>query len=223
MCACSVGLSKIWSIAGTVGAIASACLAVSLWVLLTNSYRLERLMVIKQVAQHVSELDITLATEAATSAYLPSNGSHPNPLLDSVDQHDTTDAGLIEGAVFGDAAGAMTRKGGVGAGEEVSKVAKQITKRCLQRWDGFMGLRANSDSLGIRSGIWRSKFDCVRVASMLLAMRQYNENLKESHAGHLFILCLNHVSSLTCPLLSLCLLPHMPPVTCCSQIVLLRH
>ncbi len=51
-----------------------------------------------------------------------------------------------------------------------------------------------SDSLGMRSGIWRSKFDCVRFASMLLAMRQYNENLKESHAGHLSILCLNHVN-----------------------------
>lgn len=191
MCACFVGLSKIWSIAGSVGAIASACVALSLWVLLTNSYRLERLMVIKQVAQHVSESDITAAPEAATSANLPGNGSIPNHLLDSVD---TADAGLIEGAVFGAAARTMTRKGGVGAGEEVSKVAKQITKRCLQRWDGFMGLRANTDSLGMRSGIWRSKFDCVRFASMLLAMRQYNENLKESHAGHLSILCLNHVN-----------------------------
>ena len=154
-------------------------------------------MVIKQVAQHVSESDITAATEATTSANLASNGSIPNPLLDSVD---TTDAGLIEGAVFGAAAGTMTRKGGVGAGEEVSKVATEITKRCLQRWDGFMRLRANTDSLGIRSGIWRSKFDCVRFASMLLAMRQYNENLKESHAGHTPF----H------PLLGSCVLTNMP-------------
>ena len=51
-------------------------------------------MVIKQVAQHVSESDITAATEAATN--LSGNGSIPHPLLDSVDP---MDAGLIEGAL----------------------------------------------------------------------------------------------------------------------------
>lgn len=58
---------------------------------------------------------------------------------------------------------------------------------------------------------------------MLLASRRYNENLKESHAGQLLILCLNGVILLVCLLLLLCILPHASPVICHSQIVLLQH
>ena len=56
-------------------------------------------------------------------------------------------------------------------------VAKQITVRCLRRWDGFLGIRASSDGLGRRSGIWRDKFDGVHYAVLLLAMGRLNETL----------------------------------------------
>ena len=58
---------------------------------------------------------------------------------------------------------------------EMRKVAKQITVRCLRRWDGFLGIRASSDGLGRRSGIWRDKFDRVHYAVLLLAMNRLNE------------------------------------------------
>lgn len=60
---------------------------------------------------------------------------------------------------------------------EMKDVARQITERCLRRWDGILGIRAGSDSLGRRSGIWRDKFDSVRYAVLLLAMRKLNEAL----------------------------------------------
>jgi len=59
-------------------------------------------------------------------------------------------------------------------------VAKQITIRCLRRWDGLLGIRAGSDGLGRRSGIWRDKFDGVRYGVLLLAMRKLNVDLLNS-------------------------------------------
>ena len=64
-----------------------------------------------------------------------------------------------------------------GPSKEMQTVAKQITVRCLRRWDGFLGIRASSDGLGRRSGIWRDKFDGVHYAVLLLAMSRLNETL----------------------------------------------
>ena len=64
-----------------------------------------------------------------------------------------------------------------GPSREMKTVAKQITVRCLRRWDGFLGIRASSDGLGRRSGIWRDKFDGVHYAVLLLAMSRLNETL----------------------------------------------
>lgn len=174
------GLSKIWSIAGTIGAIASAGFAFGLWVLLTNSYRLDRQMVIKQVVQHVTEADITIGNDSALDFDAPDAGSSiPDPLLDSIG---SMGAKLIKSA-SGNAAATMSRNSATRSSEHVSRVAKEITMRCLQRWDGPMALRASTDSLGTRSGIRKDKFDSVRAASMLLAMRRYNHSLRDSTAG----------------------------------------
>lgn len=61
--------------------------------------------------------------------------------------------------------------------KEMKHVAKQITLRCLRRWDGFMGIRASSDGLGRAYGIWRDKFDGVHYAVLLLAMSRLNQML----------------------------------------------
>ena len=63
---------------------------------------------------------------------------------------------------------------------EMKAVAKQITVRCLRRWDGFLGIRARSDGVGRRSGIWKDKFDGVHYAVLLLAMRKLNETLNSA-------------------------------------------
>jgi len=63
---------------------------------------------------------------------------------------------------------------------EMKTVARQITVRCLRRWDGLLGIRAGSDGLGRRSGIWRDKFDGVRYGVLLLAMRKLNADLLSS-------------------------------------------
>ncbi|DBB17410.1 TPA: hypothetical protein ACH3X3_014441 [Trebouxia sp. C0006] len=63
---------------------------------------------------------------------------------------------------------------------EMKSVAKQITVRCLRGWDGLLGIRAGSDGLGRRSGIWRDKFDGVRYGVLLLAMSKLNADLLSS-------------------------------------------
>ncbi len=68
----------------------------------------------------------------------------------------------------------------LGPTKEMRSVAKQITIRCLRRWDGLFAFRAGSDGLGRRSGIWRDKFDGVRYGVLLLAMRKLNVDLLNS-------------------------------------------
>lgn len=57
-------------------------------------------------------------------------------------------------------------------------IARDITRRCLRRWDGWLGIRASSDSLGNRAGIWRDRYDTVRCAVLLLAFRKLNQALQ---------------------------------------------
>ena len=66
------------------------------------------------------------------------------------------------------------------ASKEMKSVARQITVRCLRRWDGFLGIRASSDGTGRPSGIWRDKFDGVHYAVLLLAMRKLNKALNDA-------------------------------------------
>ena len=56
-------------------------------------------------------------------------------------------------------------------------VARQITERCLRRWDGILRIRAGSHGLGRRSGIWRDRFDGVRYAVLLLDIRKLNKGV----------------------------------------------
>lgn len=62
----------------------------------------------------------------------------------------------------------------------VGAVACSITRRCLQMWDGFLGLRARTDSVNKRTGIWLDKFETVRYASMLMALQRTNNARRSS-------------------------------------------
>jgi len=104
---------------------------------------------------------------------LPSDMMVQNPLLSSSSRHNAlaqpqpSDRDIMHDSFLGPT-------------KEMQSVAKQITIRCLRRWDGLLGIRAGSDGLGRRSGIWRDKFDGVRYGVLLLAMRKLNVNLLNS-------------------------------------------
>ena len=66
--------------------------------------------------------------------------------------------------------------------EEMRNVAREIAKWCLWRWDGFLGFRAGSDSVGRRAGVWKDKFDSVRGAVLLAAMASLNRTLCDNVA-----------------------------------------
>lgn len=70
---------------------------------------------------------------------------------------------------------------------EMKSVARQITVRCLPGWDGLLGIRAGSDGLGRRSGIWRDKFDGVRYGLLLLAMSKPNADLLSSSTQYAWL------------------------------------
>ncbi len=94
---------------------------------------------------------------------LLSSGSRHNALA----QHQPSDRDIMHDSFLGPT-------------KEMRSVAKQITVRCLRRWDGLLAFRAGSDGLGRRSGIWRDKFDGVRYGVLLLAMRKLNVDLLNS-------------------------------------------
>jgi len=94
---------------------------------------------------------------------LLSSGSRHNALA----QHQPSDRDIMHDSFLGPT-------------KEMRSVAKQITIRCLRRWDGLFAFRAGSDGLGRRSGIWRDKFDGVRYGVLLLAMRKLNVDLLNS-------------------------------------------
>lgn len=61
---------------------------------------------------------------------------------------------------------------------KMTLAATQITRMCLRQWDGLFGVRAASDSVGTKAGIWRAKFEGVRCAVLLLAFNRLNRNLQ---------------------------------------------
>ena len=92
-----------------------------------------------------------------------------NPLLDPGTMH------IAPGHVASDRGGMHNAR--LDPTSELKSVARQITVRCLWRWDGLLGIRAGSDGLGRRSGIWR---DMEGYGVLLLAMRKLNADLLSS-------------------------------------------
>lgn len=69
------------------------------------------------------------------------------------------------------------------AAPAMQKMSQAIAVRSLRRWDAFLGFRAGHDGLGRTLGVWRDKFDGVRFAVLLLAMRKLNNQLKLQHGA----------------------------------------
>lgn len=66
---------------------------------------------------------------------------------------------------------------GHGLSADMTKAAKEIAQWCLWRWDGFLGFRAGSDSVGSRAGVWKDRFEGVRSSALLVAMASLNRTL----------------------------------------------
>jgi len=62
--------------------------------------------------------------------------------------------------------------------KDMKDVARDIVTWCFLRWGGPFGARAGSDSMGVKLGIWNDRFENVRCAVMLLALRQVNADQK---------------------------------------------
>ncbi len=114
---------------------------------------------------------LSTASDQASFPPVQSDMVH-NPLLDPGTMH------IAPGHVASDRGGMHNAR--LDPSSEMKSVARQITVRCLWRWDGLLGIRAGSDGLGRRSGIWRDKFDGVRYGVLLLAMRKLNADLLSS-------------------------------------------
>lgn len=71
----------------------------------------------------------------------------------------------------------------VAAAPVVQDTARKIAVRSLRRWDAFLGFRAGHDGLGRTLGVWKDKFDGVRCAVLLLAMRKLNQQIKIRQGG----------------------------------------
>ncbi|KAL0049266.1 hypothetical protein WJX82_010048 [Trebouxia sp. C0006] len=184
---------KVWSIGATIAGICSSLLAIAVWVLLFNSYRLEKKMLIKQVVKHLQASDICNIAGGSAAA-VPT----PNPIMTTANSISSSGHLLLDVPSSGIVPGLTMRRSapadpffydpddGIIPSEpakDIQQVAKEITLRCLQRWDGFMGFRASTDSLGRQSGIWRERFDGVRFASLLLAFRKLNAALAFNQPG----------------------------------------
>ena len=153
--------------------------------------------------QHFDSASSTDATDPQRGL-MTSGPHHDSPMSTASDIQNPL---LLTGGAL--AATSIMPDAGTSPFADAKSVAKQITMRCLRRWDGFLGIRAGSDGLGRRSGIWRDKFDGVRYAVLLLAMRKLNEALTTStpHPSEMQLapasnLVAIHISARTCDLLS---------------------
>lgn len=155
------------------------------WLIVTYSYRKTKLMIIREVGRHVTEADLGPATPEDPSGWghrsmphvLSSARHSGDPLLTvnplsaqyPVSAHHTAEA----------------------APSGMQKVARHIAVRSLRRWDGILGFRAGSDGLGNAQGVWRDKFEGVRFAVLLLAMRKLNEELQLRSEAHAPGMCMH--------------------------------
>lgn len=197
MCAVNAD-SKIGTAWGVAAAVVGPSIAIGTWFILTWTYRSEKKLITDEVIKRLKASDVcetgSVLQHASTGlgvGYQAKQSKrisafHPQGLATGPALDDTVRSGSFTSAVS--AASDLIPKvtvrdsnGSEGNDEpspETKKVARQITRRCLRRWDGLLGIRASSNSLGNRAGIWRDRYDTVRCAVLLLAFRKLNKDLQ---------------------------------------------
>ena len=178
---CTAGGKKVWSAVGAVLGITSPVIAIMVFLLLFNSYRLEKKMLVKQVMKKMRAPDICAPTATASTTVNPVLLGN-SPFSNIVPGHQSSRRVATGDPAVYDPDDPSTA--GAAATEDVQRVGKEITLRCLQRWDGFMGYRASTDSLGRQSGIWREKLDGVPTTSLLLTLQKLTASLRYNQPGN---------------------------------------
>ena len=140
-----------------IGAMAGACLPFIIW---WGIYKLKRRALIAAVAARLTAEDIAQKDNVPVDDIELSRYPHQD---DALTLHLNPSAPPVT-----DATPAM------------QSVAKQMTQRCLRKWDCILAFKPSTDSLGNRQGIWRDKFLGVRASVMLLALNRLNTNLQAS-------------------------------------------
>ncbi|DBA69790.1 TPA: hypothetical protein ACH3X2_012512 [Trebouxia sp. C0005] len=191
--------SNAGKVAAVVGSIVGPTLAIILWASITFSHREEKQMVLSGVVRHVTAADMTdnnstlitstsqpspplMPTPFASSAVKLPFDSASFPQSDASGQVELTEVSRRDSVPVSDTASSLEphiipEQAGYPS-KEVKKIAKDITARCLRRWDGFLAVRAGTDSLGRKKGVWKDKFESVRCAVMLLAFCSVNTVLQ---------------------------------------------
>lgn len=154
---------------GIVVAIVGPGIAIGTWFILTWNYRKEKEVITNEAMRRLTAEELEAPAKTQASLDYTRSGSFTTA-VSGMSNATPRVSGLV-----------MRRSRYSAFHEELSpeaeKVAREIIGRCLRRWDGLLGIRASSDSLGNRAGIWRSKFDTVRCAVLLLAFRKLNQDL----------------------------------------------
>lgn len=191
--------SKVATAWGIVAAVAGPTIAIATWFVLTWSHRSEKKIIANEVIKRLKASDIC-ATDVELQ-YMPAGvgigykakhssrigAFHPQVLEREPPLDDMVRSGSCTSAVSATsdlackvtAPGLDDPEGNDEPSPETKTVARQIIRRCMRRWDGLMGIRASSDSMGNRAGIWRGRYDTVRCAVLLLAFKRLNQALQD--------------------------------------------
>ena len=180
--------SKVGAVWGVVAAVAGPTAVALSWFVLTWYYRSEKKIITEEVIRRLKGSDICKVESAVqyAPAAVRKQAKRINVFRPAeLEMSPSLVADMIRSGSFTSAVSATseTVEASEALSPEMRRVARQITKRCLRRWDGLLGIRASSDSLGNRAGIWRDRFDTVRCAVLLLAFRKLNQALQADPAS----------------------------------------
>ena len=142
---------KLWGSLSTVVALVLAVVAFCAWGYVTLRHREEKQVLLYSISTRLKASDITDITRG--------------PPRDNADSDDPV---RPDDVVLDDQPPT----------KEMKDVARDIMTWCFLRWGGSFGARAGSDSTGVKLGIWNDRFENVRCAVMLLALRQVNASHK---------------------------------------------
>ena len=151
-------------------ALLLAGVALCAWGYVTLRHRAEKQLLVYSITTRLKASDITQVSHSGGTTKIPAtslgqSGKTRLYLEDSVKPSDI----VLDDEM---------------ATKEVKDVARDIMTWCFSRWGGPFGARAGSDSMGVKLGIWNDRFENVRCAVMLLALRQVNAVMNSELKDH---------------------------------------
>lgn len=178
--------TKLGTAWGVVAAVAGPSIALFAWFVVTWSYRTQKKIITEEVIKRLKVSDMCKLDPTPQAA--PTQPTTPSQHTQAAaEEGGVLDAQLLANRAsrsHADLARAESFSSAVVISDEPTadnvRVARQLTGRCLRRWDGLLGIRPYSDSLGRRAGIWRDRFDTVRCAVLLRAFSNLNQALQSN-------------------------------------------